>query len=230
VVNLLPKNETFNIKSTTIKPVFPTVGVLMSAQGTDEQAEVSTFVGAYYDTNEEFQGLYIARPDGSLDYFDIEIEDIVAQGSDQLIRFDAEGKNYLLRTLYTEDGEFISKYKIDLPKLVLEQKIILESKPAIEKFTGVELGDDEVPFFEGLYCYYLVDSPIIMSVIYMSSAGIFARRNGEWKLENLSPDIYENIPAFEVSVDGAKNLLDQFDKNNNKFSTEDAKKLSADPE
>lgn len=224
------KNSTFSIKSTTIKPVFPTVGVLMSAQGTDEQAEVSTFVGAYYETDEEFQGLYIAKPDGSLDYFDIEIEDIVAQGTDQLIRFDSEGKNYLLRTLYTEDGGFISKYKIDLPKSALEKKIILESKPAIEKLTGVDLGDEEVPFFEGLYCYYLVDSPVIMSIVYMSSAGIFARRNGEWKPESLNPDIYESIPVFEISEDGAKELLNQFDTNNNKLPTEDAKKLSVDPE
>jgi len=54
------RKSTFDIKSTTIKIAFPPVGVLMSAQGTYEQAEDSGFVGSCNDKNEETQDLEVA--------------------------------------------------------------------------------------------------------------------------------------------------------------------------
>lgn len=225
----MPKKENFSLLDTAARPVYPTLGVLMSAQGTDSQAEQKPVIGAYYNTLEQDAGLYIPLPSGSFDYFDIELADIVAQGSDKLIRFDADGMNYLIRPFYEEDGEWLSKYKIPLPKPVLENIVTLQSHDAIEKFTQTELGEP-VPFFEGLYCYYMIDSPVIMSIVYMSTAGMFLRRDGQWYPESLNPEIYESLPAFEISEEGAKTLLDGYDSNRNMFSVEDAKKLSVEPE
>lgn len=225
----MPKNNNFSLLDTAARPVYPTLGVLMSAQGTDTRAEQKTVIGAYYNTLEQDAGLYIPLPDGSIDYFDIDIADLVQQGNEKMLRFDANDMNYLIRPFYEEDGEWISKYKIALPKLVLEKIVTLQSHDAIEKLTRTELGEP-VPFFEGLYCYYMMDSPVIMSVVYMSTAGIFLRRNAQWVPENLNPDIYESLPAFEIGAEGAKTLLDSYDSNRNMFSVEDAKKLSVSPE
>jgi hypothetical protein len=225
----MPRNNNFSLMDSAARPVYPTFGILMSAEGTDQQAEQKPIIGAYYNTLEQDAGLYIPLPSGSFDYFDIDVADVVPQGSDKLVRFDAEGMNYLIRPFYEEDGEWLSKYKIPLPKSVLEKIVTLQSHDAIEKFTGTELGEP-LEFFEGLYCYYLRDSNIIMSIVYMSSAGIFSRRDAQWKPEALNPAIYEDAPVFEISIDGAKQLLDSFDSNRNVVSVEDAKKLSVEPE
>ena len=55
------RKSTFIIKSTTIKLAFPPVGILMSAQGTYEQAEDSGFVGSCNDKKEETQDLEVAE-------------------------------------------------------------------------------------------------------------------------------------------------------------------------
>jgi hypothetical protein len=71
-VSILPRKNNFSLLDTAARPVYPTLGVLMSAQGTDSQAEQKPVIGAYYNTLEQDAGLYIPLPSGSFDYFDIE--------------------------------------------------------------------------------------------------------------------------------------------------------------
>jgi len=225
----MPKNDNFNILSKTLNVVFPTVGVLMSAQGETEDATLLPILGAYYDTSEEFQGLYIPTVSGDVQYFDIDVVNISNAGDAQMIRFDVEDINYLIRPIYTEDGQWYSKYKIDLPKSVIESKFSTDSVEALKKFAGIDLG--EIPaFFESLYAYASDRNKNIIALNYVSSAGVYSRVGAQWVETEIGLDMYEDLYVIEIDADGARALLDSFDSNGGKLLVEDATKSSVNPE
>ena len=219
------KNSMFNLGDSSLKSVFPEMGVLMVAEGEKGEAQQTVILGGYYDSREEVAGLYIPRPDGEVDYFDLEIVNVIPQGDGRLVRFDYDGKNYLMRPFYMEDGQWISKYGIELPKSVLENKTSLDSHNALEKFTGVDMGEP-FPFFEGLYAYYIPTNDVIMSIMYMSTGGTFMRSDSSWLPTQPDADYYQGLAVLEIQEEGAKELLDNYDKKRGIVSVEEVKKVS----
>jgi hypothetical protein len=216
----MPQNENFTLTSTTLGAVFPTSGVLM-AEGS-EKFDV-TVIGGYFDSADATKGLYIVKPDSEILYFDIDMAEVKPQGDGRLVRFDYEDSNYLIRPFYEEDGQWISKYKISIPKIVLEKKVSADSVPALRKYAGLDFGGDPSPFFEMLTAFTTfgdVDRRVV-SLDYVTSFGTFSRVGAEWKNSNLSADYYEGFEGNEIAPDKAVALLEKYDSQNGVISVQD---------
>lgn len=220
----MPRNPNFTLDSPTLGVVYSTSGVLVSAGG---QSIREAFVGAYYDTAPETKGLYVVLPDADVYYFDIDEVNISPQGSSSLIHFDSGDTNYLLRPVYNTDGEWLSKYKIELPTTILSQKLALDSHDSLEKYLGVDLGEPLV-FFEGLYAYTEEGSPNIVALNYLSSFGSFSRIGSSWTPTDLDDSVYDNWESIEIDPVKASDFLYKYDQQSGVISIEEAEEASLD--
>ena len=220
----MPRNPNFTLDSPTLGVVYSTSGVLVSAGGQSIREPV---VGAYYDTAPATKGLYIVLPDADIYYFDIDEVNISPQGSSSLIRFDSGDTNYLLRPLYEDDGEWMSKYKMEIPTEVLSQKVATDAHDALEKYLDVELGDP-LPFFEAVYAYFEENFPNIIAVTYVSSFGTYIRSGPQWRLDDISEDVYENWAVIEIDPEKASAFIREYDEQGGVISVEKATEASLD--
>jgi hypothetical protein len=204
----MPENTNFTLDSATLGTLFKTVGVI-TAQGKENYN--STILGAYYDRAEETRGLYVVMPNGEIKYFDVEDVNIKSEGTDELIGFSLDETEYILRTLMEDDGEWISGYKMPIPELIIEKKIIGESLPAINKLTGFEL-PELPPFFEAFFVYKSETSDYLMSINYLTNYRNYVRSNARWVFEDMSQDYYEDLEVFEVDKERAKAFLYLYDR------------------
>lgn len=217
----MPQRPDFDMKSETVAPVFGTVGVL-EVDGTKQPV-----IGAYYDRDPEFQGLYVLYPSGSVGYYEVNPDELSPVGLTRNVQFVSEGKEIIIRDLLESDGEWLSEYKTELPLVVLYQTIIKQSKPAIEKILGVELPDD-TPNFEAMYIYYQEGAEQITSLVFMSNFGIYARDESSWIESDISTPAYQNLDTMEVNPDGANELIETLDANTGIMTVEEAKKYAYD--
>lgn len=220
----MPRNPNFTLDSPTLGVVYPTSGVLVSAGGQSIREPV---VGAYYDTDPDTKGLYIVLPDGDVYYFDIDEVNVSPQGSGSLIRFDSGDTNYLLRPIYNTDGEWMSKYKIELPTTLLSQKLALDAHDALEKYLGVDLGEP-LDFFEALYAYVEDGFPNVVAVNYLSSFGAFSRIGASWTPTDLDASMYDNWEAVEIDPAKAGDFLSKYDDQGGVVSVDEAVEASLD--
>jgi hypothetical protein len=220
----MPRNPNFTLDSPTLGTIYSTPGVLVSAGGQEIR---EPFLGAYYDTEPENRGLYVVLPDADVYYFDIDEAKINPQGTSALIRFDSDDTNYLLRPVYNDDGEWMSKYKIELPTELLTQKVSLDAHDAIEKYLGVELGDP-LEFFEMLYAYYEENFPNIVAVTYISSLGTYTRVGASWSPADLGASMYDNWSGVEIDPEKAQEFLNKYDELGGSVSVEEAFEASLD--
>lgn len=223
----MPQKSNFDLNSETLGVVFPTVGILMSAKSDSQESEQVAFLGAYYDTDEKSKGLYIVLPSSEIKYFDIDIVNVKPQnGGNQIIRFDHKGISYLMRTVYGDDGSWLSNYKIDVPQEVLERKIMGESTPALKKYLDPEI-TEPLPFFESLSAYYADGQETITFLNYMSSYGTFSRLNAEWQPVDVDMEIYETLFVVEIDSKSSTELLQKFDDQQGILSVKDVEAVSA---
>lgn len=216
----MPQRPNFDMKSETVAPVFGTVGILETGE------TKQPIIGAYYDREPEFAGLYVLLPSGSVSYYEVNPEDLSPVGLTRNVEFVAEGQNIFIRDLLASDGEWLSEYKTELPLVVLYQTIIKQSKPAIEKILGVELPDD-TPVFEAMYVYYLEGSEQITNLIYMSNFGIYARDEAGWIDADISTPSYQNLETIEIDPESADELIQTLDENTGIMTVEEAKMYAA---
>lgn len=213
----MPENKNFNILSETVNVVYPTAGVFLGG-GSEEFRDA--MLGAYYDSSEESKGLYVALVSGAVKYYDIDAAEVFPQGDPAIMRFSIGEADYLFRPLYSEDGQWLSKYGVDLPKEVLERKIALDGFSALEKFTGIELGDP-LSYFEAMYLYFTESNPNVVSIDYASSYGNYSRRDGQWELSDIEIGLYDDLLAVEIKQNKAKEIVDLYDANKGKLLVKD---------
>lgn len=218
----MPQRPDFDMKSETVAPVFGTVGILET--GDTKQP----IIGAYYDREPEFAGLYTLLPSGSVGYYEVNPEELSPMGMTRNVEFVADGTPHMIRDLVESDGEWLSEYKTELPLVVLYQTIIKQSKPAIEKILGVEL-PDATPNFEAMYVYYLEGEERITSLIYMSNFGIYARDESNWIESDISTGAYQNLDTIEIDPETADELIQTFDANTGIMTVAEAKRYAAEP-
>ena len=217
----MPQRPDFDMKSETVAPVFGTVGVL-------ETGDIKQpIIGAYYDREPEFAGLYTLLPSGSVGYYEVNPEELSPMGMTRNIEFSVGGTAYMIRDLLESDGEWISEYKTELPLVVLYQTIIKQSKPAIEKILGVELPDD-TPMFEAMYVYYLEGAEQITNLIYMSNFGTYARDDAGWIEADISTPAYQNLDTIEIDPKSADELIQTLDANTGIMTVAEANNYTSD--
>jgi hypothetical protein len=201
----MPQRPQFDLNSPTLVPVLPTLGVVETA------AEKFAIIGAYYDSEEEFKGLYLVTTDEGVTYLGIPLEEVAIDGLSQFIFFAYEGLDYTIRPLVEDDGIWISSLKTPLPYLVLSKMIVTQSTDTIEEIVNVDIGDG-LPVFEALYAYYDEKLDLVASLVYMSNFGIYARVDGDWVEDDISAPSYQNLFTVEIGPNGADEFINLFDE------------------
>jgi hypothetical protein len=186
-------------------PVLPTLGVVETA------AEKFAIIGAYYDSEEEFKGLYLVTTDEGVAYLGIPLEEVAIDGLSQFIFFAYEGLDYTIRPLVEDDGIWISSLKTPLPYLALSKMIVTQSTDTIEEIVNVDIGDG-LPVFEALYAYYDEKLDLVASLVYMSNFGIYARVDGDWVEDDISAPSYQNLFTVEIGPNRADEFISLFDE------------------
>ena len=201
----MPQRPQFDLNSPTLVPVLPTLGVVETA------AEKFAIIGAYYDSEEEFKGLYLVTTDEGVTYLGIPLEEVAIDGLSQFIFFAYEGLDYTIRPLVEDDGIWISSLKTPLPYLALSKMIVTQSTDTIEEIVNVDIGDG-LPVFEALYAYYDEKLDLVASLVYMSNFGIYARVDGDWVEDDISAPSYQNLFTVEIGPNGADEFINLFDE------------------
>ena len=214
----MPQRPEFDINSQTIAPVYGRVGVLESEQ------TKSAILGAYYDRDPNFQGLYVITTLG-IRYFDISVDSLSVVGLTGYAEFNYNGVPYLLRELDEEDGLWMSTYKTELPIPVLQQMIVTKSRNEIQKLTGIRI-PESLPEFEALYVYHEPKSDKVRAIIYMSSYGIFSRNDADWQDVNLRLPELQNLTTEDVDPLKANALINLYDDNRDNMSVKEAVKYT----
>jgi hypothetical protein len=211
----MPQRPSFDFTSKTLLPILDTAGVL------EARADSRAILGAYYDNDPEYSGLYVVGPSG-VDYFDLNLEDIATEGLSESAYFnDGEG-DYQIRRLVEEDGLWLSTCKIPLPLEVLVRIVISESNDTIEKLIGAEL-PEQLPTFESIYAYVDEKLSIVASLVYMSGYGIYSRVESNWELDDISLPAYQNLMTVEIDSEKANELLNFFDEKQGLLKISDLK-------
>ena len=203
----MPQRPDFDITADSLISVMDTLGVLEI--GDDEKVAI---LGAYYDQNPEFVGLYVVLAESGVSYFDVTLDKVDAVGFTGSFLFLSDGTTHVMRKLQTADGEWMSEYKTELPIEVLSRMVISSASDTIEDLVSVNLPTD-LPEFEAMYAYYDEQSLNVASLVYMSSYGIYARADGNWVVEDVSVPSYQNLMTVEIAPEKADELIQMFDDN-----------------
>lgn len=203
----MPQRPDFDITADSLISVMDTLGVLEI--GDDEKVAI---LGAYYDQNPEFVGLYVVLAESGVSYFDVTLDKVDAVGFTGSFLFLSDGTTHVIRKLQTADGEWMSEYKTELPIEVLSRMVISSASDTIEDLVSVNLPTD-LPEFEAMYAYYDEQSLNVASLVYMSSYGIYARADGNWVVEDVSVPSYQNLMTVEIAPEKADELIQMFDDN-----------------
>lgn len=206
----MPQKLNFTLNSETVEPIFGSVGA-MEVMGDSEYTTAVT--GAYFDTAPETAGLYVVKPNSEVMYFDLQKSQVSADDtvSSSILFQDQDGTSYLLRELTSEDGEWLSKYKVEIPLVAAQKKVLTESGPAVEELLDIKLPQG-LPFFESLVFYYEPDMEDVYELTYISSAGAFKRVDASWKPSDIASEKYDGLAVMELDPVASKEALDKFDE------------------
>lgn len=217
----MPQRPDFDLTAESLVPLMDSVGV-MEIDSDDKEA----FLGAYYDNNPDYFGLYVVYSASGVQYYNVRLEDIAVLGFSENYLFLHEGKEHVIRKLLNSDGEWMSDYKVELPVEVLYRMVVSTSSDTIESLVNLKM-PDSLPEYEAIYVYYDEQTRIVVSLVYMSSYGIYARVDGDWKVEDISLPSYQNMLTFEVDSERAQELIDMFDDKMGAVSYNDVIKFEA---
>jgi hypothetical protein len=211
----MPQRPSFDFTSKTLLPILDTAGVL------ETRADLKAVLGAYYDNDPEYSGLYLVGPSG-IDYFDLSLEDIATEGLSESAYFNDGEADYLIRRIVEDDGLWLSTCQIPLPLEVLVRIVITKSNDTIEKLLGAEL-PEQLPAFESLYAYVDEKLSFVASLVYMSGYGIYSRVDSNWELDDISLPAYQNLMTVEIDSKKANELLNLFDEKQGLMKMSDLK-------
>lgn len=217
----MPQRPDFDINAKSLVPLMDTIGVLEIG----EESKL-TFIGAYYDQDPEFAGIYIISAVNGVIYFDVPLDKVDVLGLTGFLMFIFEEDEYLLRKLQTADGLWMSSYKTELPIEVLHRMVISSSSDTIEELVDIELPED-LPEFEAIYVYYDETTLSVVSLVYMSSYGIYAKANANWVPEDISVPSYQHLSTVEIDPDKADELIEMFDEKFGNLSLKQVKEYSS---
>jgi hypothetical protein len=202
----MPQRPNFDITAESLVPLMDTIGILEI--GEEEKLPI---LGAYFDQDAEFSGIYVISASSGVIYFDLPLDEVDTIGLTGFLIFISEGTEHVLRKLQTADGQWMSPYKTELPIEVLYRKVISSSSDTIEELVDIELPED-LPEFESIYVYYDETTLSVISLVYMSSYGIYAKANANWVPEDISVPSYQHLSTVEIDPDKADELIQLFDE------------------
>jgi hypothetical protein len=220
----MPQRPNFDITAESLVPLIDTIGILEIGE-----EEKLPFLGAYFDQDTEFSGIYIVSAASGVVYFELPLDEVETIGLTGFLLFMSNNTEHVLRRLQTADGEWMSAYKTELPIEVLYRMVISSSSGTIEELVDIELPED-LPEFEAVYAYYDEKTLSVVSLVYMSSYGIYARANANWVVEDISVPSYQHLSTVEISPSKADELIQLFDENFGSLSLEQVKEYSSEPE
>lgn len=217
----MPQRPDFDLTAESLVPIMDSAGV-MEIGSDDKEA----FLGVYYDTSADFFGIYVVYTSSGVQYYEVRLEDVATVGFTGNYLFVSEGKEYVARKFVEADGEWMSEYKIELPVEVLYRMAISASSDTIESLINLKM-PSSLPEYEALYVYYDEQTRLIVSLVYLSSFGTYARVDGDWVEDDISLPSYQNMLTFEVDSERATELIDMFDEKMGAVSYNDAIKFKA---
>jgi len=212
----MPQRPDFDLTAESLVSIMDSAGV-MEIDSDDKEA----FLGVYYDTNPDFFGIYVVYTSSGVQYYNVRLEDVATVGFTGNYLFVSEGKEYVARKFVEADGSWMSDYKMDLPVEVLYRMAITSSSDTIESLINLKL-PNFLPEYEALYVYYDEQTKLLVSLVYLSSYGTYARVDGDWVVEDISLPSYQNMLTFEVDSERATELIDMFDEKMGAVSYNDA--------
>jgi hypothetical protein len=217
----MPQRPDFDLTADSLVPLLDSIGVLEIGE-----EEKIAFLGSYYDQDPEFAGLYIITATSGAMYFDVSLDEVETLGFTGSFIFINEGTDHIVRKLQTADGKWMSEVKTELPIEVLSRMVISSANDTIESLISVEL-PASLPEFEAIYAYYEEKLDIVVSLVYMSSYGIYARVNGGWSAEDISVPSYQQLLTVEVAPERADELIQIFDEKFGAVSVSEVKKYES---
>lgn len=217
----MPQRPNFDITAESLVPVMDTIGILEI--GEDEKL---AFLGVYFDQEVEFSGVYVVLASTGVSYFEISLDEVENLGFTGALMFLSDGNEHVIRKLQTADGLWMSSYKTELPIEVLHRMVISSSSDTIEDLIDIELASD-LPEFEAIYVYYDEKTLSVISLVYMSSYGIYAKTNANWVVEDISVPSYQHLSTIEIDPDKADELIQLFDERFGNISLEQVRSYSS---
>jgi len=159
---------------------------------------------AFYSKNIKDSGtMYVAWGDDDeiVRPYEIDSEDLTRDARGNISFENTDGMTVHIREFKEEDGQWASRWKMDMPVKALEY---LNSPDLME-------GDD---MKEYLVAYSKEESsgPVFGVEYYNSKLGSFARANGTWILLSPSDETFIDVPATFIDPDKADEFLKAFDK------------------
>lgn len=209
----------FDIKASTLIPLMDSLGVL--EMGEEEKA---SFIGVYFDQDPTYSGLYVILAEEGITYYELTLDQIETLGLTDGYIFISDGVDHILRKLQGADGLWMSDYQTELPVEVLSRMVISASSDTIVELVNIEL-PDALPEFEAIYAYYDEKISRMVSLVYMSSYGIYARTGSDWILEDISAPSYQSLDTFEISSEKADEFIQMFDENYGNLTLEQVKEF-----
>jgi len=208
----MPQNPEFTLNSDTLGVVYKDIGVLVgyASEDAESPSETHAILGAYYEPNGEYKGLYFVLPEGAVKYFDVETAQLGTESDGAYITFQGDGNLWVIRGLTEADGEWVSKYKMELPTQAVEALIVGRSSKALNKYLGVSIPEG-TPEFESLTAFFSGTSNTVTALNYISSYGNYTRINFEWERTDISAEYYEDLQVAEIEPDKASELLEKYD-------------------
>lgn len=215
----MPQRPEFNLKNESLVPMLETMGVLeiLGKEKTDKVA----VLGAYFDEDPEFSGLYVIPSTGEIKFFEVSLNDISSVGLSEDVMFDHDGGSYVIRDLQASDGEWLSAIKTELPLELLYKIVIFSANDTISGLVGVELAE-ELPSFESLYIYHDEMTNSVVSLVYLSSYGTYARIDASWENDDISAPSYQHLETIEIDPDMSDDLINRFDDLGGSISVQEA--------
>lgn len=209
----MPQNPEFTLNSDTLGVVYKNIGVLSgyASEEAEEPSETHAILGAYYEPNGEYKGLYFVLPEGEIKYFDVEIAKLGTENEGAYLTFESDSQLWIIRGLTEDDGVWTSKYKMELPVEVIEKLIIGRSKEAINKYLEVSIPSGTVEF-ESLTAFFGENNKTVTALNYISSYGSYTRLDYQWTRTDISADYYEDLAVAEIEPSKAQDLLDKYDE------------------
>jgi hypothetical protein len=182
--------------------IFPSPGVLIRANG--DNAYHAAISSAVINEDNMLDVSFLQPPAKS---FPVDFDNLSINSNTGIITFNVFDADYTLRPFRDEDGQWLSKFQVDLPVEALNQIVNRESKASYMSY----MPGSVMPQDESITAVAYEGSQYIVGLLYNNDLGNWARIGGDWVLLNAVDNSYDDTVAFPISFVGAQDLLDAYD-------------------
>lgn len=177
--------------------VFPSMGAL---ERTDVALTPEVIKYAYVNQEDKLVVVYI---DDSRESFDVK-QGIMEPYTYGLVTFSTEdGDSYIIRPIDEYDGEWVSKFAIELPAQSLKE--LLKKSEAVVNVKYLENAD------ENLVAMKSPDNDNIYGVLYVNKYGAYVRINQTWTGIGPSDEAFSGAVPYNVIPATAQEFIDTYD-------------------